>query len=166
MVCTDLHTLVACPGRPHPQAPAEATGLVQMRVSVAGKGGGGGGWSQFLTSLGARRRFPLPAPLRLWTQTSELTLSSPFLPRNLGVQDALTLGGKGQPPSGVAKRQRLEQKSGGPSAPSLLPSSPPLSSPFLSPQPGLGWARPGDNDSLQQVMGLRPVGLCDRRGLH
>lgn len=97
MVCTDLHTLVACPGRPHPRAPAEATGLVQMRVSVAGKGGG---WSQFLTSLGARRRFPLPAPLRLWTQTSELTLSSPFLPRNLGVQDALTLGGKGQPPRG------------------------------------------------------------------
>lgn len=41
MVCTDLHTLVACPGRPHPQAPAEATGLVQMRVSVAGKGVGG-----------------------------------------------------------------------------------------------------------------------------
>ena len=110
---------------PHPKPPQKRPVLSRWRVSVAGKGGG---WSQFLTSLGARRLFPLPASLRLWTQTSELSFSSPFLPRTLGVQDALTLGGKGRPPSRVAKRQRLEQKSGGPSGPL---SAPPLASPLF-----------------------------------
>lgn len=71
---------------PAPQVPAAATGLRRTRASAAGKEGGSSGGPQLSTSRGARRQFPWPPPLRLWTQTSEAPFSPPFLSADLGAQ--------------------------------------------------------------------------------
>lgn len=71
---------------PAPQVPAAATGLRRTRASAAGKEGGSSGGPQLPTSRGARRQFPWPPPLRLWTRTSEAPFSPPFLSADLGAQ--------------------------------------------------------------------------------